>query len=221
MLEPGQRACSARWPARWDGPGTRAREVLSVAFGQGFSDEFPPEVMDEADAFALKVTEEEATEGEDRRDLRPMPLVTIDGEDARDFDDAVYAEPSGHAATGWWWPSPTSPHYVREHSPLDAEALDRATSVYLPDRVLPMLPERLSNGICSLRPDEDRLCMVADMSSTAPGSCATRELYPAVMRSAGALHVQRGAGRPGRQGRAAPQLPSSPSSSTCSRCPAR
>ncbi|AGC45046.1 ribonuclease R [Myxococcus stipitatus DSM 14675] len=162
-------------------PGTPSPEVLGIAFSQGFSDEFPPEVMDEADRYAVKVSDEEAR-GEQRKDLRSMPLVTIDGEDARDFDDAVYVEEQG---SGWRLVVAIADvtHYVRERSALDAEALRRATSVYLPDRVLPMLPERLSNGICSLRPDEDRLCMVADMTFDAQGQRRGYTLYPAVMRS--------------------------------------
>lgn len=162
-------------------PGDPSAEVLSVAYGQGFSDEFPPEVMDEADRVGPAVSEDEGR-GEARRDLRTMPLITIDGEDARDFDDAVYAEPYG---TGWRLVVAIADvtHYVREGQPLDAEALRRATSVYLPDRVLPMLPERLSNGICSLRPEEDRLCMVADMVFDARAQLRSYELYPGVMRS--------------------------------------
>ncbi|WP_224242571.1 ribonuclease R [Hyalangium gracile] len=162
-------------------PGDPSAEVLSIAYGQGFNDEFPPEVMDEADSVGPAVTDEEAR-AEGRRDLRTMPLITIDGEDARDFDDAVYAEPHG---SGWRLVVAIADvtQYVREGRPLDAEALRRATSVYLPDRVLPMLPERLSNGICSLRPDEDRLCMVADMVFDARAQLRSYELYPGVMRS--------------------------------------
>ncbi len=162
-------------------PGDPSAEVLSIAYSQGFSDEFPPEVMDEADRVRPVVSEEEAR-GEERRDLRSLPLVTIDGEDARDFDDAVYAETHPQ---GWRLVVAIADvtHYVREGSALDAEALRRATSVYLPDRVLPMLPERLSNGICSLRPDEDRLCMVADMVLDRSGRLVSSELYPGVMRS--------------------------------------
>jgi ribonuclease R len=162
-------------------PGDPSVEVLSIAYGQGFNDEFPPEVMDEADRVGPTVSEEEAR-GEQRRDLRSMPLITIDGEDARDFDDAVYAEPHGN---GWRLVVAIADvtHYVREGMALNAEALRRATSVYLPDRVLPMLPERLSNGICSLRPDEDRLCMVADMVFDARAKLRSYELYPGVMRS--------------------------------------
>ncbi|RKH69200.1 ribonuclease R [Corallococcus aberystwythensis] len=180
LLEPGQ-GLFGEVAGSLGRPGDPSAEVLGSAFAHGFSDEFPPEVMDEADAFAVKVTEAEATEG-NRRDLRSMPLITIDGEDARDFDDAVYAEPK---AGGWRLVVAIADvsHYVKERSALDAEALNRATSVYLPDRVLPMLPERLSNGICSLRPDEDRLCMVADMTFDRHGQRSSHELYPAVMRS--------------------------------------
>jgi ribonuclease R len=161
--------------------GDPSAEVLSIAYGQGFNDEFPPEVMDEADQVGPTVSEEEAR-GESRKDLRSLPLITIDGEDARDFDDAVYAEPQGN---GWRLVVAIADvtHYVREGMAVDAEALRRATSVYLPDRVLPMLPERLSNGICSLRPEEDRLCMVADMVFDARAHLRSYELYPGVMRS--------------------------------------
>jgi ribonuclease R len=163
-------------------PGEPSGEVLSVAYGQGFSDEFPDEVMAEADQVLPTVRPEEAKQ-EGRRDLRRLPLVTIDGADARDFDDAVYAEP----VTGGGWRLVVAiadvSHYVREGSPLDLEALHRGTSVYLPDRVLPMLPERLSNGICSLRPDEDRLCMVADMKFDAQAALTSHDVYPGVMRS--------------------------------------
>ena len=163
-------------------PGDPSVEVLSIAYSQGFADEFPPEVMDEADAFEPRVKESDAV-AEGRRDLRKLALITIDGEDARDFDDAVYAEPH---PKGWRLVVAIADvsHYVTEGTALDAEALRRATSVYLPDRVLPMLPERLSNGICSLKPDENRLCMVADMVLDARGALQQTELYPAVMRSA-------------------------------------
>jgi len=161
-------------------PGHPSQEVLSIAFSQGFSDEFPPEAMEEADAFPTRI------EGEDlegRRDLRAMGLVTIDGEDARDFDDAIYVERQGEGYRLVVAIADVS-HYVTPRSSLDAEALHRATSVYLPDRVLPMLPERLSNGLCSLRPNEDRLCMVADMQFDSRAERKSFELYPAVMRSA-------------------------------------
>lgn len=157
-------------------------EVLSVAFSKGFHDEFPPEVMDEADRIPLEVSEAEAR-AELRADLRKMPLITIDGEDARDFDDAVYCEKH---ARGWRLVVAIADvsHYVLQDSALDAEALRRATSVYLPGRVLPMLPERLSNGICSLKPQVDRLCMVADMIIDKAGVTLQSDIYPGVMRSA-------------------------------------
>lgn len=156
-------------------------EVLSIAFSRGFHDEFPVEVMDEADRVPLDVSDREA-QGEHRRDLRELPLVTIDGEDARDFDDAIFVDdhPRGFRLVV---AIADVAHYVAEHSALDAEALRRATSVYLPGRVLPMLPERLSNGICSLKPDVDRLCMVADLIIDRKGTTLSSELYPAVMRS--------------------------------------
>ena|GEM_PF-32382 len=181
LLEPG-RGLFGEVAGSLGKPGTPSSEVIGIAYSQGFSDEFPPEVMDEADRYAVTVSEQEAS-GEERKDLRSMQLVTIDGEDARDFDDAVYVE---DVAGGWRLVVAIADvtHYVRERSALDAEALRRATSVYLPDRVLPMLPERLSNGICSLRPDEDRLCMVADMTFDAQGQRRSSTLYPAVMRSA-------------------------------------
>ncbi|MGQ0504034.1 MAG: ribonuclease R [Myxococcaceae bacterium] len=162
-------------------PGDPSGEVLSVAYSQGFSEEFPDAVMDLADRIRPRVSEEEAS-GEGRRDLRDLPLVTIDGEDARDFDDAVYAE---DRAGGWRLVVAIADvsHYVREGTALDEEALHRATSVYLPNRVLPMLPERLSNGICSLKPDEDRLCMVADMVFSRSAELKSYEIYPALMRS--------------------------------------
>lgn len=157
-------------------------EVLSVAFSKGFSDEFPPGVMDEADQIGIEVTDAQAR-GEKRRDLRELGLITIDGEDARDFDDAVFCEehPRGYRLVV---AIADVSHYVREGTELDTEALRRATSVYLPSRVLPMLPERLSNGICSLKPNVDRLCMVADMIIDRTGVTLESEVYPGVMKSA-------------------------------------
>jgi len=163
-------------------PGDSSAEVLSFAFAEGFSDEFPPEVMDEARRAPEEVSGASIAEG-GRRDLRNLALVTIDGEDARDFDDAVYAEAQGE---GWRLVVAIADvsHYVEQGSALDQEAYRRATSVYLPNRVLPMLPERLSNGICSLVPEQDRLCLVAEMSFDRGGRLKSAELYPAVMRSA-------------------------------------
>ncbi|MBR9727644.1 ribonuclease R [Shewanella intestini] len=118
-----------------------------------------------------------------RVDLRHLPLVTIDGEDARDFDDAVYAEtkPSG----GWrlWVAIADVSHYVRTESALDKEARSRGNSVYFPSQVIPMLPEKISNGLCSLNPHVDRLCMVAEMTISAKGKLSGYKFYPAVMHS--------------------------------------
>ncbi len=122
-------------------------------------------------------------EADDTRwDLREFPLVTIDGSDARDFDDAVFAEKTDD---GWRLMVAIADvsHYVTPDSALDAEAYQRGTSVYFPNRVIPMLPEELSNGICSLKPDEDRNCMVCDMHYTEDGELQSYEFYAAVMFS--------------------------------------
>lgn len=117
-----------------------------------------------------------------RKDLRGMPLVTIDGADARDFDDAVFAVPRRN---GWRLVVAVADvaHYVKTGSALDSQARERGNSVYLPDRVVPMLPERLSNGICSLVPRQDRLAMVCDMRVTREGRVSGHEFYEAVIRS--------------------------------------
>lgn len=117
-----------------------------------------------------------------RTDLRNLPLVTIDGETARDFDDAVFAEKIGRNYRLVVAIADVS-HYVIPNSPIDQDAKERATSVYFPRRVIPMLPEKLSNGICSLNPDVDRLCMVCDMMITYAGNIKSYQFYPAVMRS--------------------------------------
>ncbi|RUO72379.1 ribonuclease R [Pseudidiomarina sediminum] len=131
------------------------------------------------DALAETVPES-AYEG--RVDLRELPLITIDGDDSRDFDDAVYAEPDGD---GWrlWVAIADVSYYVRPNTPLDRDALERGNSVYFPNFVVPMLPEKLSNGLCSLNPDVDRLCMVAEMHVSAHGKLGDAKFYPAVMKS--------------------------------------
>ncbi|PUE28601.1 ribonuclease R [Limnohabitans sp. JirII-29] len=122
----------------------------------------------------------------DRVDLTDVALVTIDGEDARDFDDAVYCEPA-KVGRGKGWRLLVAiadvSHYVETGSAIDIDAYDRATSVYFPRRVIPMLPEKLSNGLCSLNPDVERLCMVCDMLITASGEIHAYQFYPAVMHS--------------------------------------
>jgi ribonuclease R len=118
----------------------------------------------------------------DRVDLRDLPLVTIDGETARDFDDAVYAERVGKGFRLVVAIADVS-HYVQPDDALDRDAYDRGNSVYFPRRVIPMLPEALSNGICSLNPDVERLCMVCDMQINSKGQAKSYRFYPAVMRS--------------------------------------
>ena len=130
-----------------------------------------------------------------RRDLTALPLVTIDGADARDFDDAVYAE---RQRRGWRLVVAIADvaHYVKPGSPLDIEARRRGNSVYLPDRVIPMLPESLSNGICSLVPDERRLALVCDMRISATGTVSSHEFYDAVIRSHARLTYEEAAKEP-------------------------
>jgi ribonuclease R len=122
----------------------------------------------------------------DREDLRDTPLVTIDGADAKDFDDAVYCERHGE---GWRLIVAIADvsHYVVPDSAIDREARVRGTSVYFPDRVVPMLPEKLSNGLCSLNPKVDRLCFVCEMNVTQSGKVTRSRFYEAVMRSAARL----------------------------------
>jgi len=141
--------------------------------------EWPDAVQQEAAAFPAEVPE--AAKG-GREDLRDLPLVTIDGKDARDFDDAVYCEPHGK---GWRLIVAIADvsSYVIPGSPLDDEALLRGNSVYFPDRVIPMLPEVLSNGLCSLNPDVDRLCMACELFITSTGRLSRYRFFEAVMRS--------------------------------------
>jgi ribonuclease R len=145
--------------------------------------EFPSIVLREAQAYGDKVDPREA---DNRTDLRDLPLVTIDGEDARDFDDAVYAE-AREGGFGLIVAIADVSYYVRPGTPLDQAALERGTSVYFPTRVLPMLPTALSDHLCSLAPNVDRLCFVADMNVTRHGVLKSATFYPAVMRSAARL----------------------------------
>jgi len=141
--------------------------------------EFSDEVVAQADAFGESVNDKDK---KGRLDLRDLPLVTIDGEDARDFDDAVYCEPREE---GWKLIVAIADvaHYVDIGSVLDDEAYDRATSVYFPGRVVPMLPEALSNGLCSINPEVDRLCMVCEMFVNREGEVESYDFHEAVMRS--------------------------------------
>jgi ribonuclease R len=145
--------------------------------------EFPAAALREAQAFGAQVDPRAAAA---RIDLRELPLVTIDGEDARDFDDAVFAEPHPEGFRLIVAIADVS-HYVRPGSAVDAAAQERATSVYFPTRVLPMLPTALSDHLCSLAPQVDRLCFAADMLVTRNGALKSARFYPAVMRSAARL----------------------------------
>ncbi len=153
--------------------------VETAIHGHDLPHEFPPEVLDEATAIPMTV--DPAMIGT-RVDLRALPLVTIDGEDAKDFDDAVFCESNRDGFRLVVAIADVS-HYVRPGTPLDEEALKRATSVYFPGYVVPMLPETLSNGICSLRPKEDRMCFVCDMQVDRKGEVVQSRFYEAVMNS--------------------------------------
>lgn len=154
--------------------------VVEMAIhGHGLPHEWPQEALEEASRVPLQVP---AAEIEGRVDLRDMPLVTIDGETAKDFDDAVCCEPNGQGFRLVVAIADVS-HYVRVGRPLDDEAAKRATSVYFPGFVVPMLPETLSNGICSLNPRVDRMCFVCDMQIDREGVVQTSRFYEAVMRS--------------------------------------
>jgi len=141
--------------------------------------DFSGAALQEAEAYGERI---DPRQGRDRIDLRDLPLVTIDGEDARDFDDAVFAEPHPKGFRLLVAIADVS-HYVRDGSALDRDARERGTSVYFPGRVLPMLPTALSNHLCSLEPEVDRLCLVADMIVGKTGALLQSTFYSAVMRS--------------------------------------
>jgi ribonuclease R len=145
--------------------------------------EFSKHALAQAQATPDSVREEEF---KGRKDLRELAFVTIDGETARDFDDAVFCRPEGKSFRLWVAIADVS-HYVRHDDALDLEARNRGTSVYFPRRVIPMLPEKLSNGICSLNPKVERLAMVCEMAVTPRGEVAGYEFYPAVFRSSARL----------------------------------
>ena len=155
---------------------------LAIA-SHGLPHEFQAGVMREARKYGREV---DSAGRAGRVDLRELPLITIDGEDARDFDDAVWAQESAGGYRLIVAIADVS-HYVRTGMELDAEARERATSVYFPNRVLPMLPEPLSNHLCSLMPKVDRLCMVCDMQVTKTGRVSSSSFHAAVMRSAARL----------------------------------
>lgn len=140
---------------------------------------WPSAVINESKKFGAEV---KGDDHPNRRDIRQLPLVTIDGEDARDFDDAVFCEPNDQGYRLIVAIADVS-HYVKKTSALDEEAFQRGNSVYFPRQVIPMLPEVLSNGLCSLNPDVDRLCMVCDMQFSKQGVRTGFDFYAAVMHS--------------------------------------
>ncbi|TBR12373.1 MAG: ribonuclease R [Lysobacter sp.] len=158
---------------------TASLAVQAAIHGHDIPHEFPPEVLRDAAAIPIEV---DATAANGRVDLRRIPLVTIDGEDAKDFDDAVYCEPNREGFRLIVAIADVSA-YVKPGTALDDEAQKRATSVYFPGFVVPMLPETLSNGICSLKPRVDRLCFVCDMQVDRKGQVTASKFYEAVMHS--------------------------------------
>ncbi|HEX7030497.1 MAG TPA: ribonuclease R, partial [Gammaproteobacteria bacterium] len=155
-------------------------EVEIAIHSFGLPHEFPDPVVEEAERFGEHIP---ASAIAGRIDLREVDLVTIDGEDARDFDDAVYCEPLKNGGWRLIVAIADVAHYVTPGSPLDVEAEKRGTSVYFPDWVIPMLPEALSNGLCSLNPNVDRLCVACDMRIDAGGKVTRAKFHDAVMRS--------------------------------------
>ena len=140
-----------------------------------------PEEVEQQVAHLGEFVEEADKQG--RVDLRGLPLVTIDGEDARDFDDAVYCEPKKSGGWRLWVAIADVSHYVGMNTPLNKEAIERGNSVYFPEQVIPMLPKVLSNGLCSLNPEVDRLCMVAEMTVSQEGKLSGYKFYEALMNS--------------------------------------
>ena len=159
-----------------DDPGV---DILSILLDHDIVPEFPDDVNEQANSYGSVIKEEDIA---GRHDLRSVRTVTIDGDDSKDFDDAVSVEANEN---GWKLLVSIADvsHYVTENSPLDKEARRRGTSVYVIDRVVPMLPHVLSNGICSLNPKEDRLTLTCAMQVAKDGTIASYELWPSVIRS--------------------------------------
>jgi ribonuclease R len=185
-------------PTRYTPPVGRVVEVLGSIEDPGIEVEIavrkfdvPHQFSEEALACASKLPDQVRTaDVKDRIDLRDVDLMTIDGEDARDFDDAVYAEPFGPGGKKGWRllvAIADVSHYVKDGDGLDRDAFARATSVYFPRQVLPMLPEKLSNGLCSLNPNVERLAMVCDMVVGSDGLVKAYQFYEAVIESSARL----------------------------------
>lgn len=155
-------------------------EIDSAIHAFGIPSVWPAEIQPELDKIPDEVLPEELA---GREDIRSLPLVTIDGEDSKDFDDAVFAEKLDNGNWRLVVAIADVSHYVKPDSALDKEALKRGNSVYFPQRTIPMLPEKLSNGLCSLNPNVDRLCMVCDLEINAQGKAEKTRFYPGVMKS--------------------------------------
>ena len=147
----------------------------------GLNPEFPEEVLKEARSISQTISSEEL---QGRKDLRNLPIITIDGADAKDLDDAVYAEKLQNGNYRLIVSIADVSHYIKEGTALDKEALKRGNSVYLVDRVLPMLPKEISNGICSLNPNEDKLTFTCDMEITPEGRVVSADTYKSVIKTA-------------------------------------
>ncbi len=159
--------------------------ILSIVKYYNLPLQFPAEVMEEVEQFPISMTEEEIAEAIEngRIDLRKMQTITIDGEDAKDLDDAIDLEklPNGHFKLFVHIADVT--HYIKENSALDTEAYKRGNSVYLVDRVIPMYPHQLSNGLCSLNPNQDRFALTAEMELDERGTTVSGKLYPSIIQS--------------------------------------
>lgn len=160
--------------------GDRGLDILTIIRKHKLPEEFSTKVLDYAEAISEEIPE---TEYKRRKDLRDVMMVTIDGEDAKDLDDAVSLEklPNGNYSLGVHIADVS--HYVKEKNPLDKEALKRGTSVYLIDRVIPMLPKKLSNGICSLNPQVDRLTLSCIMEIDSKGKVVSHEIAESIIRT--------------------------------------
>ncbi|MBC2856066.1 ribonuclease R [Cetobacterium sp. 2A] len=155
--------------------------IKALILREGKSEDFPDEVVAEARAIPTVISEEEIQK---RKDLRNLPIITIDGDDAKDLDDAVYVEKLSNGNFRLVVAIADVGHYIAEGSGLDKEAEKRGNSVYLVDRVLPMFPREISNGICSLNPREDKLVFVCDMQIDPKGKIIDTETYKAVIKTA-------------------------------------
>ncbi|MGM7634451.1 ribonuclease R [Bacillus sp. Hm123] len=155
-------------------------DIMSVIYKHGLPQEFPEEVMEQANAVPDTIDPKDT---ENRRDLRGETIVTIDGADAKDLDDAVTVTKLDNGNYKLGVHIADVSHYVTEGSPIDQEAYERGTSVYLVDRVIPMIPHRLSNGICSLNPKVDRLTLSCEMEINATGEVVSHEIFQSVIKT--------------------------------------